>query len=425
MAKKKSLLYTTADALMFGYGFKVTDQQKGIIREVYNSNHTQKLKEPVRLRAKALNNENVSLYLDIYLKGKRVYEFLKLYLIPEKDGEAKKANEITLKIANAIKAERIVSMQNQEHGFKSNTGRENINVLDYIDMLAAESLEKNNNKQSYYSSLNSLKRHLIIYAGNQVIFKQVDKDFIQGFVKYLQTAKNLNLIKSKNKSVEILSQNTQFNLFSKFGFVLKKAVKANIVNVNPFDKLDNDDKPKAKEGIREYLTIEEIKTLINSDCKNEIIKRAFLFCCLVGLRYSDVSTMTWGELQRDNNNDTIFRSKIKKTQKDEFFPISDEALKWLSARNGAGDDDLIFNLPENDNVNIQLRKWMKVAGINKKVTFHCSRHTAATLNLSLGVPIETVSKLLGHTNIKTTQIYAKIIDQSKKDAVNKQNGIFD
>lgn len=84
-----------------------------------------------------------------------------------------------------------------------------------------------------------------------------------------------------------------------------------------------------------------------------------------------------------------------------------------------------FGIPKNDSANKQLARWIKTAGIIKRITFHCSRHTAATLNLSLGTPIETVSKMLGHTKISTTQIYAKIIDEKQKEAVSKQNGIFD
>ena len=211
----------------------------------------------------------------------------------------------------------------------------------------------------------------------------------------------------------------------KFKYVLRKAVKADVIVMNPIDKLDNDDKPKDEEGTREFLTVDEIKTLIVIPCKNDILKRAFLFCCLVGLRYSDISSITWGELAKDNDGSVLLRFKMKKVKRGENAYISDEALKWLPERRNAGDDEVVFPLPKNDSANKQLARWIKAAKINKRITFHCSRHTAATLNLSLGTPIETVSKMMGHTKIITTQIYAKIIDQKQKEAVNKQNGIFD
>ena len=108
-----------------------------------------------------------------------------------------------------------------------------------------------------------------------------------------------------------------------------------------------------------------------------------------------------------------------------YLQVSSEALKWLPERQDAKDEDLVYTLPRNDHANEILRQWVKDAEIKKKVTFHCSRHTAATLNLSLGVPLEVVSKLLGHTKISTTQIYAKIVNEARRKAVDKQNGIFD
>ena len=126
----------------------------------------------------------------------------------------------------------------------------------------------------------------------------------------------------------------------------------------------------------------------------------------------------------DNEGAIILRIRVTKTKRCEDFPISKEALKWLPERIGSGDEK-IFKLPKNDNSNRKLKHWCTLAGITKNVTFHVARHTAATLNLSLGVPIETVSKLLGHTKISTTQIYAKVIDANKKAAVHKQDGVFD
>lgn len=271
------------------------------------------------------------------------------------------------------------------------------------------------------------QRHISLYSGDDTQLKQVDKDYIKGFISYLKTAKNFNYQRTgTDRDKEItLSLNTQHNLFMKFKYVLRKAVKADIITINPIDKLDNDDKPKDEEGTREFLTVDEIKKLIVTSCKNDILRRAFLFCCLVGLRYSDVSSITWGELAKDNDGSVLLRFKMKKVKRGENAYISDEALKWLPERGNASDENTIFSLPKNDSANKQLARWVKSAGINKHITFHCSRHTAATLNLSLGTPIETVSKMMGHTKIATTQIYAKIIDKKQKEAVNRQNGIFD
>lgn len=383
-----------------------------------------KVKEPVRIRKKKLANGNESIYLDLYKDGDRVYEFLKLYLIPEKSKTDKEANRRTLELANAIKAKRIVELQNNEHGFKVNTTRSNMNLIQFVLYLADEQLEKSGNKRSYYYTLHSLAKHLNAYAGDKITFAKVNTEFVKGFIAYLRTAVNFNYENSKKKPEgEILSKNTQYNLYKKFAWVISKAVKANILIINPLDKIDNSDKPKPEEGQREFLTIEEIKKLMGTSCNDDMLKRSFIFCCLVGLRYSDVKKLIWSDLYIDNDNETILRLRVTKSKRYEDFPISKEALKWLPEKIES-DNELIFVLPKNDNSNKKLKRWCTSAGIKKKISFHCSRHTAATLNLSLGVPIETVSKLLGHTKISTTQIYAKIIDKNKKAAVHKQDGIF-
>lgn len=416
MARKVQKLFKTPAELMAGYFPEPTKEERERLKN--------QPKEPIKLRVKMLSN-SLSLYLDLYKDGKRQYEFLKLYLNEETDLSIKEQNRQNLEIANTILHEKIADLNKRGAGFISPKGK--VNLIDYILFQADEALKKSGNKHGYYYTLHALAKHISLFSGNDIQLKQVDKDYIKRFISYLKTAKNFNFQRTgtdRDKDI-ILSQNTQHNLFMKFKYVLRKAVKADIITLNPMDKLENDDKPKDEDGTREYLTVDEIKTLIVTPCKNDILKRAFLFCCLVGLKYSDVSSITWGELTKDNDGSVLLRFKMKKVKRSENAYISDEALKWLPDRGMAGDEDTIFSLPKNDSANKQLARWIKAARINKKITFHCSRHTAATLNLSLGTPIETVSKMMGHTKISTTQIYAKIIDQKQKEAVNKQNGIFD
>jgi len=394
-----------------------------------------KVKELVRVRFKKLSDGNQSIYLEKYegykftqegtVTTKKSYEFLKLYLIPEKTKADKLKNQETLALANAIKSRKIVELQNNQHGFKNTSHKIKTNLVDYIRYLADKALAKSGIKRSYYYTLNSVANHITVYANDFTTFEQVNYEFVLGFINYLKTGQNFNYNKSKKKgSVVHLSQNTQHNLFNKFAYVIRKALKDDIITINPLEKLEASEKPKSEKGRREYLTIDEIKELIKTECSNEMVKKAFIFCCLSGLRYSDVANIKWDDLWKDNSQNTILRVKIRKTNRHEDFPISNEALKWLPKKD-LSSTNTIFNLPKNGNANTALKQWAKDANIKKSLSFHCSRHTAATLNLSLGVPIETVSKLLGHTKISTTQIYAKVLDQAKKDAVSKQNGIFD
>ena len=171
-----------------------------------------------------------------------------------------------------------------------------------------------------------------------------------------------------------------------------------------------------RETYRSFLTIDEIRKLAAAPCRNPDVKRAFLFSCYTGLRFSDVKALTWANV-RDDSID--FRQQ--KTQGMEYLPLPVAARKILYVKKGAQvlpvQTNRIFSLPDKTTTGEHLKKWCKEAGMTKRITFHTSRHTFATLALSQGADLYTVSKLLGHKDISTTQIYAKIVDQKKKDAV--------
>lgn len=379
-----------------------------------------KIKEPVKIRFKKLENENQSIYLDYYHEGKREYDFLKLYIVPEFSPIDKASNEHTLSLANSIKAKRIVALQNESHGFRTKASK-NVNLCLFIQRIAEEQLAKTGNRQSMYHSLLSLIGHIKEYSSDNTTFAQIDEEYLKGFIVYLKMAKN----KAVKKNPPTISQNTQNKLYNKFCYILSIAEREGVIANNPANKIPVADKPKTKEGKREYLTVTELKQLISTDCKHPQLKAAYLFCSLTGLRYSDANKIKWADIRTDNSGGTELQFRMKKTDGQMYLQVSKEALKWLPARNNAKDEDLVYSLPRNDHANEILRKWVKDAEIKKQVTFHCSRHTAATLNLSLGVPLEVVSKLLGHTKISTTQIYAKIVNEARRAAVDKQNGIFD
>lgn len=418
MGRTKTILFKTTEELLEGYGLKPT--------KFLGENGERQIRY-VSLRGKKLESGNVSLYLNRQENGKQIKRYLsRSVLCIETDTAVKERNKETLRQARVIADEADAAVQKEINGF-SIAKRATVNLISYILYQADEALRRSGNKHGYYYTLQSLAKHISLYSGEKTTLAQVDKDYILGFISYLKTAKNFNFQRTgteRDKEV-LLTLNTQHNLFMKFKYVLRKAVKEDVITVNPADKLENSEKPQEEEGTREFLTVDEIKKLIATPCRNITLKYAFLFCCLVGLRYSDVSSITWGELVKDSDGANLLRFKMKKVKRGENAYISDEAMKWLPERGNAADSDVIYPLPKNDSANKQLARWIKTAGIVKRITFHCSRHTAATLNLSLGTPIEIVSKMMGHTKISTTQIYAKIIDVKRKEAVSKQNGIFD
>lgn len=184
------------------------------------------------------------------------------------------------------------------------------------------------------------------------------------------------------------------------------------------NKIKNEDKPKRKRTEREYLTMDEIRLLSQTHFYNEMLKRAFLFSCFCGLRHSDIAALTWENLRKDKAGNTQLHIIQQKTQEIISLPLSSEALKQLPERGKALDTERVFNgLISLGRTNEVLSRWGKDAGIQKHITFHTARHTHATMMITLGADIYTVSKLLGHTNIQTTQIYAKIVDESKSKAI--------
>ena len=349
-----------------------------------------KAKEPIRLRFKELANGNKSLYLDIYKDGKRAYEFLKLYLIPEVDDTAKARNANTLQAANAIKAQKIIELANDEAGITKTSTRSKMLLMDWMRHYSDHKL-KTGQSAAFHIQIDKAIRHLIKYKGEAVTMKEVDKAFCLGFIDYLNNA--------KRKDGKPMAKVTTAGYFRCLNCALNLAVREEIIPYNPITKINSDDRIKIPE------------------------KQAYLFSCFCGLRLGDIQALTWGDIILDGKQ---WRAKIvmKKTQKTLYLPLSDEALKWMPERGEAKDTDKVFHLPYATYINVVLKTWAQDSGITKTVTFHTARHTFATMMLTLGADLYTTSKLLGHTQVKTTQIYAKIVDKKKDEAVNLVNGVF-
>ena len=166
------------------------------------------------------------------------------------------------------------------------------------------------------------------------------------------------------------------------------------------NKIKNEDKPKRNRTERDYLTIKELTRLVHTPFYNTLLRKAFLFSCFCGLRHCDIIALRWEDIEAIS------------------LPLCSEAIKHLPDRRNAPETEKVFaGLVSLGRSNVILHKWVEQAGISKHVTFHTARHTHATMMLTLGVDLYTVSKLLGHTNIQTTQIYAKLVDESKKKAI--------
>lgn len=374
-----------------------------------------KAKEPIRLRFKALANGNKSLYLDTYKDGKRAYEFLRLYLIPETDEAAKVRNMNTLQTAIAIKSQRTIEFINNGSVIKNTSTRSKMLLLDWMRFADERRQERGLSKTSHEQMTKTVKR-LIEYKGEAVTMKEVDKDYCLGFIRFLNNA--------RRKDGRLLAKETTATYFKILNTALNMAVEEEVIQFNPITKISDKDRIKVPDSTREYLTVDEVKQMIASPCGNEATKQAYLFSCFCGFRLSDIKALEWGDIILDGNQ---YRAKIimQKTREPLSQPLSKEAVRWMPERGTAKDTDKVFKLPSKTAIRYALKKWAAASGLKKLVTFHTARHTFATMMLTLGADIYTVSKLLGHKDVKITEIYTKVVDKKKDEAVNLTDGVFE
>lgn len=281
--------------------------------------------------------------------------------------------------------------------------RSRYNFLEYF----SEMEKKRHAQFSHAISItwNRVYENFKIFINSDTIpFSQIDLRLIEDFRLYLLSAK-----RGGNKT-GIISPNTASTYFSVFKAVLKQAF------IDGYLTIDLSAKAKSiqgRESRREYLTVEELNMLARTPF-DSVVKRAALFSALTGLRHSDIQKLKWSEIEEFNGGYRLNFTQ-QKTKGVEYMPISKQAFQLCGERK---DDKLLVfaGLPDPSWISKPLERWIKQAGITKHITFHCFRHSYATLQLAGGTDIYTVSKMLGHTNVRTTQIYAKVIDAKKEKA---------
>mgnify|MGYP003431599413 FL=1 len=241
--------------------------------------------------------------------------------------------------------------------------------------------------------------------GKPMIFSTIDMNLLEDYKNFL-----INAPQGGSKKGTI-TRNTASTYFSIFKAGLHQAFIDGYLTVDIAAKAKN---IAYSDKQREYLTIDELNTLAATPCDRPIMKRASLFSALTGMRHSDIQKLKWKEINKDGEHYRILFTQ-QKTKGVQYMPISDQAYQLCGERGEP--DRLVFEgLQDPSWINKPLERWIKAAGITKHITFHCFRHTYATLQLTSGTDIYTVSKMLGHTKVTTTQIYAKIVDEKKEQA---------
>lgn len=369
-----------------------------------------------------MKNGYQSIYLDCYHDGRRSYEYLKLYLVPETDEAAVRQNAAAMRKAEAALKGRLRELKKQPTVNKrlvpEDVPQADLTLSEWLARF--KEIQRSRGVKDLYA-IDRLRGIIAGMGGGEVKLKAVDKDFCLSFMEYLKTG-------CRTASGQPLKSKTVFNRQCTLITALNVAVREGLIPSNPMNRLSRHERAKTSKGKREYLTIDEVKALIATPCQREDIKRSYLFACNCGLRLGDVRKLKWGDITKDGNR-WLLSAVMNKSAKPVHIPLGVQARRWLpqgGKRQKREADGLVFgSLPSDTHINAHLKAWAEKAGITKAVTYHTSRHTFATMLLTLGADLYTVSKLLGHSQIKNTQIYAEIINRRKDEAVNLADKIFD
>lgn len=356
----------------------------------------------VKLRRCSIKDGRESLYLEYYPPirepetMKMVHkEFLGIYIFKDpKNPIQREYNREMLTKAEGIWSLRTQSIINDEYGFL-NKRKLKGDFLAYFRSF----LVKKDQKWRY------VYKHFYLFTKGHCTFEDVSVELCRNFREYLLEAEYLTSERKINK-------NSAAGYFSTFRGLLKIAYRDKMIKDNVNDYLDAIDTEDTK---KEYLTIEEVRLLSVTPCAIPVLKSASLFSCLTGLRISDILALKWENIVPASEGGFCIRIRTDKTETEATLPISKEAME-LCGKRGTGK---VFEGLERHMTQNPLKRWIKDAGITKHITFHCFRHTFATLQIAMGTDIYTVSKMLTHKNVSTTQIYAELVDERKRESANK------
>lgn len=376
----------------------------------------------ITIRTRALKTGNRSIYLDFYEKGERWSEYLNLFLVPDDAPDAKRLNDASMAKANKIKSKRMLGIDEDE---TETEGGKPIQLPkrifadwlnDYIEGIRRNPSYSQSTYHNHRSTVNIIKEYLQYRRRPRYLMSKIDKKFIAGLLDFM---KNTYRNTKSPDNPKAMSQCTLHLHQTTLVRMLNAAVNEGVMSSNPFYALGKHERIAKSQAERDYLTKEELLAFADAPTTNETTKRAFLFCCFTGLRYSDVCTLAWRDIKQVDSGLVVSIRAMQKTGKQIIIPLNQSALKWLPDKNGCKPGQKVFDMTCLSACNKCLKKSAAAAGIEKNISYHTSRHTFATLSLAAGGDLYTVGKLLGHSDIHTTQIYADVVMETKIEAINR------
>ncbi len=366
----------------------------------------------ISLSQRKLKDGRISLSIEFYRgseitedgkrKHLRSFENLDSYLINDpKTAKEKKENKEVLEFAENVVAIRKAEYAQGRFELKNTTKAKRV-FLNFFAELTEEkqTLDSSNNYGNWYSTLQHLKK----VVPKNLTFDEIDENFIKKVRKYFEKD-------AISKSNIPLSQNSKYSYFNKFKAALRNAFDNGYLTINYASKIKSFEQAESQ---REYLTFDELQSLAKAECKYPVLKKAFLFSCLSGLRWSDINSLVWSEV-RDEGDVFKVNFRQEKTDGVEYLYISKQARELLGEREDPK-DRVFKGLKYGMTYNTEIIRWCNRAAVPKHITFHSARHTNAVLLLENGADIYTISKRLGHRELRTTEIYAKIVDSKMKEA---------
>ncbi|MCK0124538.1 site-specific integrase [Gelidibacter sp. F2691] len=377
-------------------------------------------------KSKADTTGKANIYLRITLDGKRVELSIRRKILIENwiassnmaKGNSQESQEINRYIVTIKNKIYLLEQHLINKGLKvSATGlRDAYLGKDTNDKMLLEIFQDHNDKveklvgkdfaagtlERYKTAKKHIENYIIKeYKAKDISVKDVDHKFITGFEYYLKTTRNC-------------AHNSAIKYITNFKKIIRIAYANDWINKDPFVHW----KAKLKIVDREFLTEKELQTLVEKEFRIDRlnhVKDIFVFCCFTGLAYADVKKLSKNNIVMGITGDQwikINRSKTDTRSNIPLLPIPQTILQKYAHNSELSENELLLPVLSNQKMNAYIKEIADLCGINKNLTFHLARHTfATTVTLSNGVPIESVSKMLGHTSLKTTQHYAKILDR--------------
>lgn len=402
----------------------------------------------VKLRKKAISS-GYSLFLEYANNYKQEKIYLRIYLTKGDTPQRRKndtdawnmAEDVRQAVENFILTKRAQTLEFAYKLYIDEVNREtaeeekkNMTLIEWLNTFREDKARTGQSK-SLAVTINNLIKYVSDFTqGEKVLLTDVNKEWCEEFLYYLsrtnsfvrnrfRKGSDVENVTSNEKTDKPLAKSTAKLYYNTFVCAMGAAESDGLIT-NPSRQVKAEDKKVLKgDGTqREFLTAEELERMKETFVRNQETKRAFLFACFCGLRISDIQSLTYGNIRCEatakGEQKFIIRKVMKKTKKIVSVPLSNKALSYLPDDfTQHPKDEKVFNLPTESTINGTLKTWARDARVNKVVTFHTSRHTFATLALTLGADIYTTSKLLGHQNVRTTQIYAEVIDAKKEQAI--------